>query len=177
MKVYSKDELLPMATNEINLRHSLMDPKKSMWLDLYKNNPDNYWCKVFIDRMSSATQDEISIMSHYGVRIEQILAQTVGRPDSITPEEEREVVTSIVRHLEFFHKMNEHFFDVVIELCDRAKDCHKEMPWLEPLILSNPKLLSQNPLLGMLSTTYTSIISRSLLANKEKVLSGYYSDL
>lgn len=153
-----------------------MDPKKSMWLDLYKNNPNNYWCKIFIDRMSSATQDEINSMSHYGVRLEQILAKIVSRPDSITPEEEHEVVTSIVRHLEFFHKMNEHFFDAVIELCDRAKDCHKTMPWLEPLILSNPKLLSKNPLLGMLSTRYTSIISGSLLSNKDKVLGGHYSE-
>lgn len=153
-----------------------MDPKKSMWLDLYKNNPDNYWCKVFIDRMSSATQDEIKNMAHYGVRIEQILAKTLNRSDSISSEEEHEVVTSIVRHLEFFHKMNEHFFDAVIELCDRAKDCHKDMPWLETVILSNPKLLSQNPLLGMLSTAYTSVISRSLLSNKDKVLGGYYSE-
>lgn len=175
-KTYSQNELLPIVTNEINLKDSLLDPKKGMWQALYKNQPDNYWCKIFIDKMSYAKKDEINMMAHYGVRIEQILAKTVVRPDSITPEEEDEIVTSIVRHLEFFHKMNEHFFDAVIELCNRAQDCHKQMPWLEALILSNPKLLSQNPLLGMLSTTYTSIISNALLSNKDKVLEGHYSE-
>ncbi len=175
MKLYSDNELLPKVTNEINLKNSLIDPKKSMWYTLYKNNPDNYWCKIFVDRMSSAKKDEINIMAKYGVRLEQILCKIVSNPDPATPEEEDEIVISIVRHLEFFHKMDEHFFYTVIEFCERAKNSSKEMPWVEAIILSNPKILSQNPLLGMLSTRYSSMISNALLSKKEKVLGGEFS--
>jgi hypothetical protein len=175
LKLYSDNELLPKITDEINLTDSLMDPKKSMWYTLYKNNPDNYWCKIFIDRMSSAKKDEIDKMVYYGVRLEEVLSKIVSKLDPITPEDDHEIVISIVRHLEFFHKMNEHFFYAVVEFCERAKDSSKERPWVDSIILSNPKILSQNPLLGMLSTRYTSAISNALLSNKEKVLGGEFS--
>lgn len=177
MKIYSENDLLPKITNEVTLKHNLINPRKSLWHTLYQNNPDNYWCKVFIDRMSSAKKDDIDMMIHYGVRLEEVLVKTVGKADSITAEEEYEILISIVRHLEFFHKMNEHFFDTIIELCERAEEFDKQMPWLDVMILSNPGFLSQNPLLGMLSKRYNATMYTTLLANKEKILGGEFSVL
>lgn len=177
MKIYSENELLPKITNEVTLKHNFINPRKSLWHTLYQNNPDNYWCKVFVDRMSSATKGDIDMMIHYGVRLEEILVKTVGRLDSITPEEEHEILISIVRHLEFFHKMDEHFFDTIIELCERAEEFDKKMPWLDALILSNPNFLSQNPLVGMLSKRYNATMYSTLIANKEKILGGEFSVL
>jgi hypothetical protein len=127
--------------------------------------------------MSSAKKDDIDMMIHYGVRLEEVLVKTVGKADSITAEEEYEILISIVRHLEFFHKMNEHFFDTIIELCERAEEFDKQMPWLDVMILSNPGFLSQNPLLGMLSKRYNATMYTTLLANKEKILGGEFSVL
>ena len=111
MKIYSDNELLPKITNEVTLKHNLINPRKSLWHTLYENNPDNYWCKVFVDRMSSATKDDSDMRIYYGVRLEDILVKTVGKLDLVTADEEHEILISIVRHLEFFHTMNEHFFD------------------------------------------------------------------
>lgn len=177
MKIYTDNELLPKITNEVTLKHNLINPRKSLWHTLYENNPDNYWCRVFVDRMASATKDQIDIMIHYGVRLEEILVKTVGKIDSITAEEEHEILISIVRHLEFFHKINEHFFDTIIELCERAEDFGRQMPWLDMMILSNPGFLSQNPLVGMLSKRYNATMYRTLITNKEKILEGEFSVL
>lgn len=177
MKIYTDNELLPKITNEVTLKHNLINPRKSLWHILYENNPDNYWCRVFVDRMALATKDQIDIMIHYGVRLEEILVKTVGKADSITAEEEYEILICIVRHLEFFHKMNEHLFDTIIELCERAEDFSKQMPWLDIMILSNPGFLSQNPLVGMLSKRYNATMYRTLITNKEKILGGEFSVL
>jgi hypothetical protein len=114
-------------------------------------------------------------MIHYGVRLEEILVKTVGKLDSVTADEENEILISIVRHLEFFHTMNEHFFDTIIELCERAEDFDKQLPWLDTMILSNPGFLSQNPLVGMLSKRYNATMYTTLVANKEKILGGEFS--
>ena len=131
----------------------------------------------FIDRMSSATKDEIDMMIHYGVRLEEILVKTVGKIDSITSDEQHEILISIVRHLEFFHIMNEHFFDTIIELCERAEEFDKQLPWIDMMILSNPGFLSQNPLVGMLSKRYNATMYTTLVANKEEILGGKFSVL
>ena len=168
---------MPKITNEVTLKHNLINPRTSLWHTLYENNPDNYWCKVFIDRMSSATKDEIDMMIHYGVRLEEILVKTVGKIDSITSDEQHEILISIVRHLEFFHIMNEHFFDTIIELCERAEEFDKQLPWIDMMILSNPVFLSQNPLVCILSKRYNATMYTTLVANKEEILGGKFSVL
>ena len=177
MKKYNENNLLPKITNEVTLQHNGINPRKSLWQTLYDNNPDNYWCKVFVDRMKTASQEEIKEMIHYGVRLEEVLVKAVGQMDSPSIQDEEEILTSIVRHLEFFHKMDEHFFDTIIELCERAEDFSKQIPWLDILIMSDPGFLSKNPLIGMLSKRYNATMYRVLLSNKEKILNGGYSVL
>ncbi len=177
LKKYSENDLLPKITNEVTLQHNGINPRKSLWQTLYDNNPNNYWCKVFVDKIRSSSHEEINSMIHYGVRLENVLVKVVGNTDSVSAEDEHEILTCIVRHLEFFHKMDEHFFDTVIELCERAEEFSKQIPWLDTLILSDPGFLSKNPLVGMLSKRYNATMYRLLLSNKEIILNGGYSVL
>lgn len=173
---YTKNELLPQITNEVTLKYNGNNPRTSLWQTLYKENPENYWCKIFKKRMNEANNEEIKFMIEMGIALEKKLANIIDKEVNIRQESD-EVLGFLIKHLEFFHKMNEHFYYTLIELCERANSFSKEMPWLDELILKDPSFLKQNPLIGMLSKRYNGIILSILLLNKEKILRGEYSVL
>lgn len=177
MKNYSEDYLLPKITSEVTIKYNSNNPRTSLWQTLYKNNPKNYWCKIFASRMREAKIEDIKNMIDMGSALEEELANIINK--NISPEglEADRVLGFLIRHLEFFHKMDEHFYDTLIELCERAEDFDKQLPWLDILISQNPNFLKENPLIGMLSKKYNGIILKMLVLNKDKILKGEYSVL
>ncbi len=177
MKIYKEDDLLPKITNEVTIRYAGNNPRTSLWQTLYNKNPNNYWCKVFIKRMKEASSDEIRFMIDMGTKLEEELSDIINYDiDPVGPEANK-ILGLLIKHLEFFHEMNEHFFDTIVELCERAKKFDEDMPWLDPLISNNPNFLKENPLIGMLSKRYNGIILGMLLSNKKAILEGEFSVL
>lgn len=175
MKIYKEDDLLPKITNEVTIKHSGNNPRTSLWQTLYKNNPNNYWCKVFVNRMSSATTEEIKFMIDMGTQLEEELSNIINYQIEYNGQEAKKILGLLIKHLEFFHKMDEHFFDTIIELCERAKDFDKQLPWLDLAIAQNPNFLKENPLIGMLSKKYNMLIYNVLLFHKKEILDGDFS--
>lgn len=177
MKKYNEDELLPKITNEVTIKYNNNNPRVSLWRTLYENNPNNYWCKVFVKRMHEASKEEINFMIKMGADLETYLALVINKSIDPFGEDAVNILTSLIRHLEFFHKMDEHFYDTLVELCERAEDFDKQMPWLDIVISTNPNFLSENPLVGMLSKRYNGIIMDILVKNKKEILEGKFSVL
>ncbi len=177
MKKYSDNDLLPKITNEVTIKYNSNNPRTSLWHTLYQNNPDNYWCKVFVKKIKESNKEDISFMIEMGVYLEDELARVINNNISPVGPDADKILTFLIRHLEFFHKMNDHFYDTLIELCERAEEFDKQMPWLDPIISQNPNFLKENPLIGMLSKRYNGIILDMLVANRDKILGGYYSVL
>lgn len=178
MKIkYNENDLLPKITNEVTLKYNGNNPRTSLWKTLYQNNPENYWCKVFVKKMSESNKEDIMFMVKMGTELEEELAKIINSNVDPYSKEAKKILSLLIKHLEFFHKMNEHFYDTLVELCERAESFSKEMPWLDDLISKNPNFLSQNPLIGMLSKRYNGIILKMLIANKNEILKGEYSVL
>lgn len=177
LKDYNENELLPKITNEVTLEYAGNNPRTSLWKTLYKNNPDNYWCKIFLEKMRSSSKESIILMQKYGEDLEVHLSDIINKNISINGPEAEKLLFLLINHLEFFHSMNEHFFDTLVELCERAEEFDKQMPWLDPLISQNPNFLKENPLIGMLSKRYNGIILDILKSNKDRILKGEFSVL
>lgn len=174
---YNKNYLLPKITNEVTLKYNNNNPRTSLWQTLYLENPENYWCNVFTKKMSESSKEDIMFMVKAGAELEEELAKIINSDVDPYGEEAKKILFLLIKHLEFFHKMDQHFYDTLIELCERAESFGKEMPWLDELILKNPNFLRQNPLVGMLSKRYNGIILNILIANKNAILKGEYSVL
>jgi len=175
LKTYKDDDLLPKITNEVTVKYAGNNPRTSLWKTLYKNNPNNYWCKVFVNRMNEARPEEILFMISMGTQLEEELSNIVNKNIDYRGLESKKILTLLVRHLEFFHKMDEHFFDTIIELCERARDFDKQLPWLDLVISENPNFLKENPLIGMLSKKYNMLMYNMLLSYKKEILDGEFS--
>jgi hypothetical protein len=177
LKKYNEDQLLPIITNEVTLEYAGNNPRTSLWKTLYQNNPNNYWCILFAEKMKTASKDEIKYMQSMGEGLEVYLSEIINKNVNSIGEEADRLLFCLIRHLEFFHVLDEYFFDVLVELCERAEGFDKQMPWLDPLISSNPNFLKENPLIGMLSKKYNGIILNILKDNRDRILKGEFSVL
>lgn len=170
MKKYSQDLLLPQVTDEINFQYGNFNARVYFWQQLYKKYPDNYWCKVFGNKMRNATDEERQKMLDKSFVLEDMFYNAVVNKISTDSQEALDLMWEFIDHLEFFHEFNEFFYDVFMEFCERGSDLNERMPDIQLAIEKNPKFLKDNPLFGLVSKEYVDIIYNMLKINKDIIL-------
>lgn len=166
MKTYGDNFLLPAGLDKIYQQSGDFNARTFFWKETYSQYPDNYWTKVFQDRMKNAKPDEMKNMLDKAFVLEDMFYNAVVNNISLDSKEALDLMWQFVEHLEFFHKFDEFFYDIFIEFCERDQT----IPEIDEAIKKNPIVLKTNPLFGLVSKEYTGLIYNLLKSNKDIVL-------
>jgi len=170
MNKYDDNLLLPKISNEMHIQYNGFNARVYFWQELYKKYPENYWCRVFGDRMKSASKKEIKEMLKESFILEEMFYNAVVNKINVDSKESVDLMWAFIKHLEFFHEFNEFFYDVFMEFCERGMDLDKYMPDIQSKIENEPIFLKQSHLFGLVSKDYLNVIYNVLRANKDTVL-------
>lgn len=170
MTKYSEDMLLPKVTNEIFLQSKDLNARVYFWEQLYKKYPNNYWCKVFKDKMENCSKEEILEMRRISFELEDKFYEALVNKIDLDGQEASELLDLFIKHMEFFHPFDEFFYEVFLEFCERSRGFNEKIPGIKKAIEKDPKFLKNNPVMGLISEEYSDIIYNILQKNKETIL-------
>lgn len=166
MKKYDKNLLLPEGLEAVYLQSGDFNARVFFWKEIYKKYPDNYWSKVFQERMRNASQEEMKRMLDKAFVLEDMFYNVVVNKISLDSQEAIDLMWQFIDHLEFFHKFDDFFYDIFIEFCERDQTIDQ----VDQEIAKDPQFLKNNPLFGLVSKEYTDVIYNLLKNNRNQVL-------
>lgn len=166
MKKYNENELLPIGLDRIYLQSGDFNARTFFWKEIYKNYPDNYWAKIFQNKMKNTSVEEMQKMLQKSFVLEDMFYNVVVNKIDLNSKEALDLMWQFVDHLEFFHKLDDFFYDIFIEFCERGESISE----VDEAIAKDPTVLKKNPLFGLVSREYIDVIYNLFKNNKDSIL-------
>lgn len=144
MKKYDKNLLLPDGLEAVYLQTGDFNARVFFWKEIYEKYPDNYWSKIFQNKMKNANPEDMKKMLEKAFVLEEMFYNVVTNKIDLQSKEALDLMWQFVDHLEFFHKFDDFFYDIFIEFCERDQTIDQ----VDQEIAKDPTFLKETPYLG-----------------------------